>query len=102
MTIEDAIKLIHKTTNGALTPIYGIEGTAAFAFFVVTDTGASIGNNAQFTVTKDGAICDWTTMGVPLPDKYQGEFVKEWSPYEIRAVKRKMMREDLLNSQEKT
>ena len=94
MSISEAIEAINRKENGKYRPLDGIETEKLFSFFMVTNNGEAVGNNAQYIVTKDGKYCDWFTAGIPIPflmayPEYKGKVVKQWSQGEIKQLLRR-------------
>lgn len=73
LSIAEALTLMYAKYKGSIVPYDGIEMDTAYVFFTVDKNGEPIANNAQFVITKDGELCEYRTIGVPLPKKYVNE-----------------------------
>lgn len=73
LSIAEALALMYAKYKGSIVPYDGIELDTAYVFFTVDKNGEPIANNAQFVITKDGELCEYRTIGAPLPKKYMNE-----------------------------
>ena len=73
LSIAEALALLYAKHKGSIVPYDGVELDTAYVFFTVDKNGDPIANNAQFVITKDGELCEYRTLGVPLPKKYMNK-----------------------------